>query len=837
MKELNRIIEKCTGESMPYCQAACPLHVDMKNANLLIRDGKYSEALSVIRASLPFPAIMGRICTHPCENACKRKEIDEPVSIMCLKRSAVDYGGEFNWKPDISEDRKESIAIIGSGPAGLMAAYELRKSGYQVTIFEALPVSGGMLAAGIPEFRLPRDVLEQELDIINQMGIQIKLNTKIGTDIKMSEIKKDFNAVFIATGAQLSQKMQFGGADLDGVFWGMDFLRDINLGTEIKIKDKVAVVGGGNVAIDVARTSIRLGAKRVTIYYRRTRQEMPAMEGEIIEAENEGIEIQYMVSPVSALGDDGEVTGIQLTKMEPGEPDSSGRRRPIPVTGSEFNVDADMIILATGQTAEISFLEEDGKIRCSNSGNIIVNEVTLESNVSGIFAGGDAVTGPKTVIEALAAGKKAAISIDRYIKGEPLEVGRESEGPFESRLEVSIEGVDVKKRINVPVLSSSQRENNFNEVELGFSKEQAEAEATRCLNCECKLCVKECEFLKLYCETPKELGEKFKEGHFEENPQVPYACNLCGLCHKLCPQDLYIGDMCMEIRENMVTRGTGPLPEHELVRMEQEWSTSDKFALSLAGSSNKDTRWAFFPGCSLSAYSPDIVIKTYDYLKEQLPGTGIILNCCGAPSHCIGDRERFEGITSNLQSEIKKLGASGLIVACPDCYRTIKHSASGINLRSLYEVMAELKLPEDIEDHDAYTFSIHDSCTVREEEGFMNDVRGLVKRMGYDIEEMQYSKGMTRCCGAGGMVPYVDLELYFNLADKRAGEASYDMLTYCATCRETFAAVGKPSIHVLDLLFNPDWQVDLDKPPQMGKERQEKQAELKGLLLKHVIKT
>jgi NADPH-dependent glutamate synthase beta subunit-like oxidoreductase len=837
MNELNRIIEKCVGEDMPFCQAACPLHVDMKNANVLIRDGKYNEALSLIKMTLPFPAIMGRVCTHPCEDACKRKEIDEPLSIMCLKRSAVDYGGEIDWKPDINQEKDGEIAVIGSGPAGLMAAYELRKSGYQVTIFEALPVLGGMLAIGIPEFRLPRDIINNELNIMSEMGIQVKLNTRIGADIKMSEIRKDFDAVFIATGTQLSQKMQIEGSDLIGVIWGMDFLRNINLGLEVKIKDTVAVIGGGNVAIDVARTAIRLGAKKVTVYYRRSKQEMPAREDEIHEAVNEGIEIRYLVSPVAVSGEDGIVTGMKLTKMDLGEPDNSGRRRPIPVKGSEFNVDKDLVILATGQTSDLSFIEGNDEIRCSNDGNIIVNEVTLESDAAGIFAGGDVVTGPKTVIEALAAGKKAAISIDRYIKGEPLEIGREGEGPVESRLEVPTEGVDSKKRISTPVLSFKQRENNFNEVESGFSREQAEEEARRCLNCECKLCVKECEFLKLYCKTPKELCEKLRTGSLEENPEIPYSCNLCGLCKKICPQDLYPGDMCLEIREDMVAGGIGPLPEHELVRMDQEWVTSDKFALSISDSINEAGEWAFFPGCSLSAYSPDIVIKTYDYLREQLPGTGIILNCCGAPSHCIGDRQRFNEITNGLQSEMEKLGASGLIVACPECYYTIKHNVPEIKLKSLYEIMADLKLPEGIEVHDEYTFSLHDSCTVRDEKEFMDSVRDLVKRMGYEIEEMQYSREMTRCCGAGGMVPYVDLELYLNQADKRAGEASHDMLTYCASCRETFAATGKPSIHILDLLFNPEWQVDLDRPPQMGKERQERQSELKVLLLKYLINT
>jgi Fe-S oxidoreductase len=269
-----------------------------------------------------------------------------------------------------------------------------------------------------------------------------------------------------------------------------------------------------------------------------------------------------------------------------------------------------------------------------------------------------------------------------------------------------------------------------------------------------------------------------------------------------------------------------------MVKMDQAWATSDAFALSKSGSGDGKGEWVFFPGCSLSAYSPELVIKVYDYLKERLPGTGIILNCCGAPTHCIGLHPEFDSMLTSLESEVHGLGAAGVLLACPDCYRTIKHNAPGLKVRSVYEVMAAKGLPDGASGPTDYTFSLHDSCTARDEPALMESVRNLVKMMGYQIEEMAYSRDKTRCCGAGGMVPYVDLGLYLKLAEQRANEAPCDMLTYCATCRDTFASVGKPAIHVLDLIFNTNWQEDLYKPPTIGEARQEKQAELKGLLMK-----
>ncbi len=280
----------------------------------------------------------------------------------------------------------------------------------------------------------------------------------------------------------------------------------------------------------------------------------------------------------------------------------------------------------------------------------------------------------------------------------------------------------------------------------------------------------------------------------------------------------------------MVKEGTGPLPSHQFVRRDQEFSTSDAFTLSKSAAKDKKGEWVFFPGCTLSAHSPELVIKVYDYLREKLPGTGIILRCCGAPTHCLGDHPKFEEILGELESEVKKLGASGVLLACPDCYRTIKRNAPDLKLKSVYEVIAEEGLPEGAKASNPKTFSIHDSCTARDEKEFMDSIRTVVKQMGYQIEEMEYSREKTRCCGAGGMIPYADAKLFLTLAKRRADEAPFDMLVYCAACRETFASVEKPAAHILDLIFNPDWEESLRKPPKMGKARREKQAELKGLL-------
>ena len=485
-------------QGVPPCRDACPIHLNAQGYVQLISEGRFKEALTLIRETLPFPGIIGRICVHPCETECKRKEVDQPISICYLKRAAADLGKEGEESElTISDEKDKKVAVIGAGPAGLLAAYDLRIKGYQVTIFDTFPNAGGTLLVGIPEYRLPRDVLEKETDIVSNLGVKFQLNTTVGKDISFDQLRKDYDALFIAIGAHVSTKLNIEGEELKGVVHGIDFLRAINLGEEVTVGKKVAVVGGGNAAIDAARTLLRTGAEEVNIIYRRSRKEMPANEAEIEEAENEGIKLHLLCNPVRLVGDGGRITHMECIRMKLGEPDASGRRRPIPVEGSEFMMEVDMVIPAIGQSPNAEFIGEKVGLKRARNGTLNVDHITLETGIAGVFAGGDAVTGPASAVEALAAGRKAAISIDRYLSGEELRKDREDEWIKPKELAVTTKGVEKKPRVRMPTLDVSGRGRNFTEVDKGFSQEEAISEAKRCLSCagccECMSCVTACE--------------------------------------------------------------------------------------------------------------------------------------------------------------------------------------------------------------------------------------------------------------------------------------------------------------------------------------------------------
>ncbi len=405
----------------PPCTASCPIHVNAQGYIALISAGKFEEALALVREKNPFPGITGRICTRPCEGACRRKDVDESVAIDGLKRFLSDRDGNGKADVNIPEKNGKNVAIVGSGPAGLLAAHDLRKMGHGVTVFEGLPVAGGMLAVGIPEYRLPRDTLNREIEYLLRMGVELRLNTRVGAGLSFRDLKaQGFEAIFIATGAHQSRKLGLEGENARGVIHAVDFLRKVALGELIKAGEKVIVVGGGNAAIDAARTALRLGSREVTIAYRRTRNEMPAQIEEIEEAEEEGIKIEYLTAPTKLIVEDGEVRGMECCRMELKEPDESGRPRPVPIPGAEFRIEADMVIPAISQSPDLSFLSGKDGFKTTPTGGIAADPLTLETGVEGIFAGGDLVTGPQTYIDAMAAGRKAAISIDRYLKGEDL---------------------------------------------------------------------------------------------------------------------------------------------------------------------------------------------------------------------------------------------------------------------------------------------------------------------------------------------------------------------------------------------------------------------------------
>lgn len=407
-------------EDMPICQQTCPVHLDIRGYVGLIADGKFEESLALIRQRLPFPGICGRICTHPCELACNRGVQDEPIAIRSLRRFVTDLEITKGKKPRVvaPATRKERVAVIGAGPAGLTCAHDLALLGYQVTVFEALPVVGGMLHVGVPEYRLPRDIIKREVDAIRDLGVEIKTNTPVGKDLTIDKLfGQGFKTVFVAVGAHRSQKLGVPGEDAPGVTPGVDFLRALNLGQKPKVGDKVAVIGGGNVAIDAARSALRVGAKKVFILYRRTRQEMPATREEIEAAEEEGIELQYLVAPVEVVASNGKVSALRCNRMELGEPDASGRRRPMPIKGSEFDIELDTIIPAIGQAIDLSFNAGSSGIETVRGNALQVDLETLATTRAGVFAGGDAVTGPATAIEAIAAGHRAANSIVKYLGG------------------------------------------------------------------------------------------------------------------------------------------------------------------------------------------------------------------------------------------------------------------------------------------------------------------------------------------------------------------------------------------------------------------------------------
>ncbi len=495
------------------CKAACPAETSAQGYVALIREGRYEEALEVVREHNPFPASVGRVCIHPCETACSRGKVDSPVAICALKRFAADWvhehgpssGKAAGAGDGITGRPAARVAVVGAGPAGLSCAHHLARMGYGVTVFESLPVAGGMMRVGIPEYRLPRDVLQREIDAICAEGVELRLGTPVREiDTLFAE---GYAAVFLAIGAHEPQRLGIEGEDARGVYHGVDFLKKVSLAAgppELPpVGDRVVVVGGGNTAADAARTALRLGAGAVTMLYRRSREEMPASGWEVEEAEREGVRLELLAAPVGVETANGRVASIRCQRMELGEPDASGRRRPVPVPASEFVIAADTLIAAVAQEPESAFVDATHALKVNAQGAFVVDPRTLATNRPGVFAGGDAQRGPGIVIEAIADGRRGALSIDRYLRGaDPLTEMDETPPPV---VELQKEEIDrivqsgrvaLSPRAQTPVAAPAERVRDFREVERSLTEEAAREEASRCLACgvcsECHLCVSVC---------------------------------------------------------------------------------------------------------------------------------------------------------------------------------------------------------------------------------------------------------------------------------------------------------------------------------------------------------
>ena len=476
IKRLHCSAAVCKGLVRAPCSHTCPAGVDVPRYLRLIGQGQFDQALAVIREKIPFPSICGHVCPHPCEAKCRRGQVDEAIAIRALKRFAAESGnGLWKAKTRIAPATGKQVAIIGSGPAGLTAANYLAKQGHAVTVFEVLPEPGGMMRYGIPEYRLPREVLAKEIEEIRSTGVDIRTNTKI--DSLDGLFENGYHAIFLAIGAHQGTKLGIEGEDSPEVMDGVTFLREISMGNQVRVGDRVAIIGGGNVAIDASRTALRLGAREVTVIYRRTRAEMPASREEIVEALHEGVKLEFLTAPTRMESKNGTVT-LTCTRMELGAVDASGRRRPVPIKGSEFSPDFDTVITAIGQTPEAP---EQFGLPLGKGNTFQADLDTLATSREGVFTGGDAVTGPATVIEAIAAGRRAAVAMDKYLGGNG--VIDETLVPAEEEVLPEIEEEE-KPRISIPSLPLCDRLNNFAEVELSLSEEAAVEEARRCLRCD-----------------------------------------------------------------------------------------------------------------------------------------------------------------------------------------------------------------------------------------------------------------------------------------------------------------------------------------------------------------
>ena len=522
----------------PACQCACPAGIDVPRYIRRIKDGKFDEALAVIREKIPFPSICGFACYAPCEGNCGNRQFGEPIAIRALKRAAAEKGGDL-WRKNltIAPQTGKQVAVVGSGPSGLSAAYYLAVLGHKVTVLEALDQSGGMMRVGIPEYRLPRQALDKEIDYLKEVGVTIKTGHSVQSAVNL--LAEGYDAVYLCCGAHKGAKLSIPGDELPGVMDGISFLRKVNQGENVEIGDRVAVIGGGNTAVDAARSAVRLGAKKVQVIYRRSQAEMTAYEEEVGAAVFEGISIEYLAAPLSVAQENGALN-VTFGRMELGRPDAGGRPTPVPVEGSEFIKTFDNVIGAVGQVAVGT---KSFGVALSNSDFIRADARTLATDKAGVYAGGDVVTGPASIIDAIVHGRRAAESIDTFLGGQ----GKidQALAPPEEHVVVVDYGAAEQDRVTMPGISLDERTCSFAAIEAGLSKDLAIKEAERCRGCDARQFevtlygegCKECSYCAEVCGLDVfEPADKFNEkGYRPMEVRRPQRCVGCFACFYACP--------------------------------------------------------------------------------------------------------------------------------------------------------------------------------------------------------------------------------------------------------------------------------------------------------------
>lgn len=658
---------KCTQESLPACAAACPLHVDARELMRTIQKEDFKGAAKILEKRQPFPGIISRICDHPCQNSCVRKDAGGTILIGELERYCVNYYPVSPLHPKAISSKQQRVAVVGGGLSGVAAAWELAKKGYTVVLFEREAKLGGRLLE-LDEKILPSKVIEDELSVLAKNGVQIRLNTEVGSDLPFLQVKEEFAAVYVACG----------------------------------IKGKVP---------------------------------------------------------------------------------------------------ADIL---------------------DSNGNCVIDPTTFTTFQPGVFAGGSMRIG-ESFVKSAADGRRAALSIDRYLQQASLTASRENEGEFDTDLFVSLKNV-----ISVPPVTKSLGEE--------LSKEEALAEAGRCLDCQCLECVKACKFLESFGEYPKKYvraiynNESIVMGIHHANKMIN-SCNLCGQCAVVCPNHLDMGEVIKVTREKMVARGKMPPSAHAFALEDMEFSNSDLFALAKHQPGTESSQYLFFPGCQLSASSPEQVQKVYGYLQNNLSdGVGLMLRCCGAPAGWAGRQDLVAEAEDQMRKQWEDMDKPIIITACSTCYEMFKPKYPKVV--SLWEIIYETGLPEkkDL----GLKLAIHDACTTRHETEIHRYVREILQQLGCKIEELPYNREETTCCGYGGLMWSANRDLSRETAAARVKESASEYVVYCAMCRDQFAGQGKATVHVLDLLFDNPSMEKASAPGPGFSERHENRARLKRHLLQEV---